>query len=387
MVPPPTTLIIGGGAIGSAIACFLSSMPGGGEVVVVERDPSYRAASSSLSASSIRQQFSTPLNIELSQFGFAFMMDCAEGGVPGAAVGLTQSGYLFLGRPDQEEALRERTALARRMSVQVGEFDRAQLATAHPWMHTDDLSYAAFGLQGEGWFDGYLLQQVYRGRARAAGARYVQGDVAAVLCGGSRVAGVKLATGEEIAADRVVRAAGAWSAALGRTVGIELPVRARRRTAFCLSCPTPLPGLPVLIDTSGVYLRPEQRHFLAVLSPTAADDHDDLPLEPDLHQFEDAVWPLLAHRIPAFEALRVERAWAGYYEYNTADHNGLVGQFGPENFYVATGFSGHGLMHSAGVGRGMAELLCHGGYRTLDLSPLSPRRLETGRLIVERAVY
>ncbi len=384
---PPTTLIIGGGAIGSAIACFLSSMPGGGEVVVVERDPSYRAASSSLSASSIRQQFSTPLNIELSQFGFAFMLGCAEGGVPGAAVGLTQRGYLFLGRPDQAQALRERTALARRMAVRLREFDGPQMAAAYPWMRTGDLAYAVLGLQGEGWFDGYLLQQVYRGRARAAGVRYVKGEVAAVRGAGSRVTGVTLAGGEGIDADRVVLAAGAWSAPLARGVGVELPVRARRRTAFVLSCPTPLPELPVLIDTSGVYLRPEQRHFLAVLSPRAPDDHDDLPPEPDLHQFEDAIWPLLAHRIPAFEALRVERAWAGYYEYNTADHNGLVGQWGPDNFYVATGFSGHGLMHSAGVGRGVAELLRHGGYRTLDLSPLSPRRLETGRLIVERAVY
>jgi FAD-dependent oxidoreductase domain-containing protein 1 len=121
--------------------------------------------------------------------------------------------------------------------------------------------------------------------------------------------------------------------------------------------------------------------------PPEDRDADDLPLDPDFTLFEDTAWPTLAERIPAFEALRVERTWAGYYEFNTVDHNGLVGQVGPDNFYLATGFSGHGLMHSAGVGRGMAELLTHGGFRSIDLNPLSPRRLETGEHIVEDAVY
>ena len=310
--------------------------------------------------------------------------------MPGAAVGLTQRGYLFLGRPEQEAVLRERTALAHGLGVQVSELDRAQLAAAYPWMHTDDLGYGALGQCGEGWFDGYLLQQLYRTRARAGGVRYVKGDVVGLRtqgAQGTRVAAVRLADGQEIAADRVVIAAGAWSAALGRMAGVELPVRARRRTAFIMSCPTPVPDMPIVIDASGVFVRPEQQHFLSVISPSADADHDDLPLDADLALFDDLIWPTLAHRIPAFEALRVERAWAGYYEFNTVDHNGLVGQVGPDNLYVATGFSGHGLMHSAGVGRGMAELLRHGRYQTLDLSPLSPLRLETGPLIVEQAVY
>ena len=142
------------------------------------------------------------------------------------------------------------------------------------------------------------------------------------------------------------------------------------------------------MEQTGIFVRPEQQHFLCVLSPSAAEDHDDLPLDPDFPLFEEHIWPTLAERIPAFEA-SPPGAVRGrvYYEYNTADHNGLVGQIGPDNFYVATGFSGHGLMHSAGVGRGMAEILTHGSYQTLDLSPLSPSRLQTGQLIVEDAVY
>ncbi len=381
------TLIIGGGAIGSAIACFLSSMaPDSHRITVVERDPTLRIASSSLSASSIRQQFSTPINVQLSQFGYEFMHALGGSG-PRSEVGLESRGYLFLARADQAEALSARTSIVRKWGGSVTELDRAALRKVCPWLECSDVTYASQGTQGEGWFDGYMLQQHFARRARARGVTFRQGEVAELKLRGNKVVGAVLCGGEELAADLVVNAAGAWSAPLAREVGVDLPVRARRRTVFVVSCPTALPEFPILVDTTGVFIRPEQKHFLCILSPRADLDGDDLPLDPDFSLFEDHIWPALAARVPAFEALRIERSWAGYYEFNTADHNGLVGQVGPENFYVATGFSGHGLMHSAGVGRGVAELLLHDTYRTLDLSPLSPARLSTGALIVEDAVY
>lgn len=382
------TVIIGGGGIGSAIAFFLTTVAESTEsITVIERDPTYRSASSSLSASSIRQQFSTPLNVKLSQFGYSFMQSCAAGGVPGAAVGLTDRGYLFLGSAPQAAGLRQRASQVRELGGAVHEFELAELAIRYPWLRCDDIAYASIGVRGEGWFDGYMLQQLYRTRARAGGATYVHGNVVGLRCVGSRVTAVELADGSCVPADRVVNAGGPWSAAVARWVDVELPVRARRRTMFVVSCPTVLPEFPILIDTSGIFVRPEQHHFLCNVSPLEQHDHDDLPLEADFAVFEERIWPTLSERIPAFESLRIERAWAGYYEYNTADHNGLVGQVGPNNFYVATGFSGHGLMHSAGVGRGMAELLTYGEYRSLDLSPLLPQRLQTNRLIIEDAVY
>jgi glycine/D-amino acid oxidase-like deaminating enzyme len=315
------------------------------------------------------------------------MSACSDDGRPGSAVGLATSGYLFLGREDQKATLSDRTRRAQALGAPIAEISPAELAARYPWLNGADLAYASIGTGGEGWFDGYMLQQLYRTRARAGGVRYVHGAVTGFETRGNRILSVRLNDGSSIAADQVVNAAGAWSAAVAEHVGVSLPVRARRRSLFVVSCPGELPGFPVLIDTSGIFVRPEQHHFLCALSPRAEDDHDDLPLDPDFALFDDYIWPTLAERIPVFEALRVERAWAGYYEFNTVDHNGLVGRAGPQNFFVATGFSGHGLMHSAGIGRGMAELLTHGGYRSLDLSPLSPERLVTGRLIVEDAVY
>ncbi|MGA2552980.1 MAG: FAD-binding oxidoreductase [Burkholderiaceae bacterium] len=382
------TVIVGGGAMGSATAWFLAQLEGSGaNVVVVERDPSYQFASSSLSASSIRQQFSTPLSIELSQFGFEFMRSCSDDGIPGSAVGLRESGYLFLGRQDQALALAERTRIALERGARIREYDRHSLAASYPWLCLDDVVYACQGELGEGWFDGYLLQQLFRSRARRVGVEYLQGDVVDLDVKGARVAAVILKDGSLLPAKRVVNAAGPWSARVASMAGVDLPVRARRRTMFVVSCPTAFAGFPILIDTTGVFVRPEQNHFLCTVSPQEQIDHDDLPLDPDFTLFEETIWPTLAHRIPAFESLRVERAWAGYYEYNTEDQNGLVGQVGPENFFVATGFSGHGLMHSAGIGRAMAELLTYGAFRSLDLAPLSPGRLRSRELLIEDAVY
>jgi FAD-dependent oxidoreductase domain-containing protein 1 len=388
-VTSPRTLIIGGGAIGSAVACFLSETTPGECVTVVERDPTYQSASSSLSASSIRQQFSTPVSTALSRFGWDYMAACRDAsGRAGSAVDLRERGYLFLAQQHQADALRERAGINRAHGVALVEFDRPALAQRFRWLRTDDIAFATMGLAGEGWFDGYLLQQRFRQQARSRGVRYVQGNVTALAQQGGRVTAAALADGTRIEAERFVNAAGCWSAAVARMVDVDLPVHAKRRTVFMVSCPTPLDdAFPILVDSSGVFVRPEQQHYLATVMPPPGRDQDDLPLDPDFSLFDEIAWPALAERIPAFEALRVERAWAGYYEVNTVDHNGLVGQVGPSNFHVATGFSGHGLMHSAGVGRGMAELLVHGAFRTIDLAPLSPERLTSGRPIVEHAVY
>lgn len=377
-------VIVGGGALGSSTACFLAQLDPGRPIVVIERDPTYTTASSALSSSSLRQQFSTGVSIELSRFGYDFLASSPD---IASQVSLMPRGYLFLGQSHQEQGLRRRTAFAQSYGVRILEHAPAELKRKYPWMNVEDLAYAAEGAAGEGWFDGYSLMRLYQSRARASGVHFIHAAVTDFVIERNLIKSVVLSNQTCIEPDRVVNAAGPWSGKLAAKVGVKIPVHAKRRCAFLVSCPTPIENFPILIDCSGVYIRPEQHHFILNVSPPHEEDLDDLPLDPDFSIFEEKMWPALAARIPAFESLRIERAWAGYYEFNTADHNGLVGQIGPDNFYVATGFSGHGLMHSPGVGRGMAELLSYGEYRSLDLSPLSPRRLHTGELIVEEAVY
>jgi FAD-dependent oxidoreductase domain-containing protein 1 len=382
-------VITGGGAIGCSIAYFLSLQESAGrEIWVIEKDPTYRIASSSLSASSIRQQFSTPICIQLSQFGYEFFASCEREKVRyGSGVDLVDCGYLFVGNAQQEDVLRRRSALARSLGVHLQEHSTEELQRRYPWMNVSDLTYAVEGLAGEGWFDGYSVMQWFRKRAREAGVHFVTGEATGYRTRGNLITHVELKDGREIAGDKFVNAGGAWCAVLAESVGVDLPVRPRRRSAFVVSCPTSIPDMPILIDTSGVYLRREQNHFLCIVSPSAELDLDNLPLDVQFSEFDEIIWPTLAERIPAFEALRVEHAWAGYYEYNVLDQNGIVGQSGPENSFVAAGFSGHGMMHSPGVGRAVAELLNFGEFKTLDLSPLSPERFTSGQLVIEEGVY
>jgi glycine/D-amino acid oxidase-like deaminating enzyme len=399
---PLRVVIVGGGAVGAATALFLRRL-GGAEVdvTVVERDPALTLASSTRSASSIRQQYSNAINIAMSRFGLEVITRAHDWlAVDDAPVelGYVTSGYLFLATSAGAATLQHNHTVQAAMLAPVALLERSALASRFPWLHTEDIALASLGLDGEGWFDGAALAQALSRKARALGARWRRGEVA----GCSRAAGspstapitgVTLTDGTQLPADAVVNAAGPWAGALGRSMGLDVHVHARRRTVFMMDCPNALPGLrqprtPLVIDPSGVWFRSEGRGFIGGWSPGEGDDDpDDLPLDqPDLQQFDDHVWPALAARVPVFEALRVRSAWAGYYEVHPLDHNALIGPH-PDcaNFILANGFSGHGLQQSPATGRGVAEWLLHGRYVSLDLQAFSPQRVRAGRPFIEQA--
>ena len=388
-------VIIGGGVIGSAVAAFLAAEPGfAGRTIVIERDLTYRTASSALSASSIRQQFSTPVNIAISRFGIGFLRDIgrrlAIEDDPAAApdVGLREPGYLYVATAAGMPIIEANHRVQREQDVDVALLDPGALAARFPWLAVDDLAMGSLGLSGEGWFDGYALLQAFRRKARSLGVRYLADETVALDRRGGRIEGVRLASGETLPAGAVVNAAGPWAAKVAAMADLDLPVRGRRRSVFVFDCRESLPGCPLVIDTSGVWFRPEGAHFICGMSPAEGEeDPDDVPLEVEHHLFEEAIWPALARRVPAFEAVKVLSSWAGYYDYNVFDQNGIVGRDPDiENLYVANGFSGHGLQQSPAVGRAVAELIAHGAYRTLDLSPLGPERIRAGRPLRELCV-
>ncbi len=390
---PQHVVVIGGGAIGSSVACFLAR-DFGVRVTVVERDPSYRFASSALSASSIRQQFSTAINIHISLASLAFYRRIGEELAVGALrpdIGLVEPGYLFLATAAGVEILRANHAVQRACGAEVVLLSPSELRQRFPWLAVEGVALASLGLStatsGEGWFDGYSVLQAFRRKAIALGVDYVAATVQRLATAGRRVVRAYAADGSAFDADTFVIAAGAWSAPLARTLGFDLPVRARKRDVFVFHSPARLPGCPLVIDPSGLWFRPEGQGFICG-APPRGEDPDDAPLDAIDHGLFDAwIWPHLAARVPAFEALRRTHAWAGYYEYNTFDQNGLVGRLpGIDNAFVACGFSGHGIQQAPAVGRGLAELVATGEYRTLDLSPLAPARVAEGKPLVERNV-
>ncbi|MEZ5557522.1 MAG: FAD-binding oxidoreductase [Pseudomonadales bacterium] len=379
-------VVIGGGVMGSAVAYFLTRDPRWrGRLTIIERDPTFARASSSLSASGIRQQFSTPVSIAMSRFGFEFVADAAE--VLRVDLGLTRRGYLILASAEHADLLAASVQRQRAQGAEVALLGPSALAQRFPWLNVTGIGAAGYGTDYEGWFDGPALHRALLTAARGQGAQLQAGDVVALERAGAKLSAV-LGDGARIEADLFVLAAGAWSGTLAATAGVDLPVAARKRQVFVFRTPAPVDGLPMLFDPSGVWCRPEGPAFLCGRAPRADEDPDDAPLEVHHQQFDEEIWPVLAQRVPGFEALRVTGAWAGYYEYCTFDQNGIVGSLpGIDNLLAATGFSGHGMQHAPAVGRGIAELVLDGGYRSLDLSDLGYARIAAGRPIREQLIY
>lgn len=387
-------VIVGGGAVGSAIAYFLTHLEPGIQVTVIERDSSYREASSALSGSSIRQQFSSPINMALSGFGIEFMRNIGEllrVGDDSPDIGLVEDGYLYLANAAQAGQMRANHAIQLENNVHVALLAPEELHARFPWLNVDEVVLGSLGLSGEGWFDGYALLHAFRKKGISQGVRFVQdeatGFVSATVKGATRIQAVQLKCGADIPCDAVVNAAGAWCRRVAAWLNIDLPVYARRRTIFNFTSPAQLGKSPLVIDTSGIWMRREGHGFIAGFSPAEADDANDLPLDPEHAAFDNHIWPSLATRIPAFEAVRLKSAWAGYYEMNVFDHNAIVGTHPAcGNLYFANGFSGHGLQQCPAVGRGMAELIVTGGWQTLDLDPIRFDRILAGRPLLEQNV-
>jgi glycine/D-amino acid oxidase-like deaminating enzyme len=381
-------VVIGGGVMGSALAYWLTRLEPSVSVTVVERDPSYEHASSALSAASIRQQFSTPVNIRVSQASIAFLRNAAAElavDVEKPDIMLREAGYLYLAGIGGAAELRQAHAVQKACGADIALMDPAELERRFGWLNTSDLSLGSLGLSGEGWFDGYALLMAFARKARRQGARYVNAEVCGFTVDGTRVTEVIAADGSRIPCSHVVNAAGPWARRIATMVGVDLPVFARRRTVYVISCPTAMNPFPLLIDPTGFWIRPEDTKYIAGFSP--ADDLDDQPLQPDYDSFESHLWPALAHRIPAFEEAKLERAWAGYFEMNTVDHNAILGPHPSlKNFLFMNGFSGHGMQQAPVIGRAIAELILLGRFDTLDLSDLLFARITENRPLREANV-
>jgi glycine/D-amino acid oxidase-like deaminating enzyme len=316
----------------------------------------------------------------MSRFSFGWMRDRLD-------LDLHEGGYLYLATPAGADALRQNHAVQRSEGADVVLLTPAELATRFPWISPDGIALASLGLSGEGWFDGYALLQGLRGIAGAAGAELLTGEVTALDMDAGRIEAVVLSDGRSITCGTVVDAAGPWARSVAAMAGVDLPVEARRRSVFVLHVASPPSGCPLVIDTSGAWFRPEGGSFIAGIAPEPTDDVADLPLVVDHALFEDRLWPALAARVAAFDALRVTNSWAGYYEVNTFDHNALIGRHpAVDNLLFANGFSGHGIQQAPAVGRAIAELIVHGAYRALDLSIFGVDRIASGRPVVERNV-
>ncbi len=385
--------IVGGAVMGSAAAYFLAADAAfGGSIAVIERDPGYETCATARSWGCIRQQFSTPENVRMSLYGVSFFRDAAnllavDGEAPDLA--FRENGYLFLAREAGLPVLRENVARQRGLGAKIDLLSPADLAARFAWLNTDGLAGAGFGLENEGWIDPNALHHGFRRKALALGVAYLEDEVVGVETAQDRVTGVRLRGGGKLSCGTLLNAAGPRAGALAALAGVALPVVPRKRTTFVFDCKEKIANMPLTIDASGVAVRPEGAQYIAIVSPPEAEDRDSdaADMEPDYAPFEAVIWPALAHRIPAFEAVKLTGAWAGHYDYNAFDQNGILGPHPVlANFLLCNGFSGHGLQQAPAAGRAIAEWIAYGEYRSLDLTNLSYARIAEGRPVKESNV-
>ena len=375
-------VIIGGAIMGSAIAYYLREQGFAGSIAVVERDSSFNHSATTLSCASIRQQFSIRENIRLSRFTLDLFRRLKEEFGPGADIGFREQGYLILAGDAGLATLKTNHSVQQAEGADIVIEDAEALRQRFPWLATDGLAAGAFGRSGEGWFDAHAYLGLFRKALKARGVDLIAGEATGIERRGDRIEAAILADGTRLDAGLVVNAAGPNAGRVAALAGIALPVEPRKRTVFVFEAQKRPENLPLLVDQSGIYVRAEGSVYICggaeeEAGETAADPGD---FEPDWSLFETDVWPILAQRIPAFEAIKATRAWAGHYDYNTFDQNAVIGAH-PEvsNFFFCTGFSGHGLQQAAGAGNALAELITHGRYRRIDCSAFGYERISANR--------
>jgi FAD-dependent oxidoreductase domain-containing protein 1 len=392
-------VVVGGGVIGSSIAVRLRQRLPLSRIVVVERDPTYARASSSLATGGIRQQYESPLNVAMAQYGIAFYRrfdELTSSFGHRSRAWFRQRGYLFLGDDGNAERLERRYEAQRASGARVERLSPREVADRFTGVATHDVRLGVFGAE-----DGYLDPREVLGGLRAmattSGVEYLHGNVTAVERAGGRVCGVRVAlpgsAGErEIASPVVVNAAGAYAAGVGAAAGLTLPIDPVRQHLFRLALEEPFQKrLPMLFDPDGTHWR--------IDDPISAIDAETLLIgrsrsdEPtgenftcDRARLDDEMLPTLLRRHPEVRVREVVDGWAGLYEM-TPDHNALLGEH-PDlpGFVVAAGFSGHGLMMAPATGLAMAELIGDGRSRTFDVAPLGVDRFARGKPFLDGAL-
>jgi glycine/D-amino acid oxidase-like deaminating enzyme len=381
-------LIVGGGIMGCSVAYQLLRLDPGLRIAVVERDPTYEHASTALSMGGIRVQFSLKENILVSLHTLDVLKHFPEEMAVGESlpeVGFKREGYLFLIDWAGEETARSSLDLQKNLGGRVDWWSPKEINERYPWLDVSAFMGGTFG-HDDGYLDPHAFLMAYRSKAQSLGAQFLAGEAVSLQEEGHRISGIKLASGESLAAPVVVNAAGAWSPDLAKTAGIYLPVEPVKRQVFILK---PAIGfqspLPLIICPSGFYLRSETGGLLLV-GRSFENDQVGFDFGWDRRRFEDILWPELVRYAPSFDRLKIVRGWAGLYDVNRLDGNAILGEW-PElrGLYLICGFSGHGLQQAPAAGRYVAELILK-KPPSLDLGIFSPRRILDGQPLTEKGL-
>jgi sarcosine oxidase subunit beta len=366
--------IVGAGIVGASVAWHLRQL-GVERVVLLEREAAAGLGSTGRATGGFRAQYATEINVRLSLLSREKLLRFHD--QVGEDPGYTPDGYLWLARTrEQLDVLRAAQAVQHAAGLHEARIlIGGQIAQANPHVRSDDLAGAAFCPS-----DGFVRPlQILRGYLKGADIR-TRARVTGLRRSGPRIDAVELQDGTSVSCGSVVDAAGAWASDVARFAGVDLPVAPLRRQVACTVETAALPaGMPLTIWVEdGFHLRVRDGRVL-LLWPTPGDPRDaySTAVEPE---WLDQVRRMTDARVPGLRGVPIEtgRSWAGLYEMSPDRHAILGAAPGCENLYFANGSSGHGVMHAPALGQLLAEIIVHGGARSLDVRALRPSRFAEG---------
>ncbi len=343
----------------------------------------------------MRQQFSTKLNVQISQFAADFVLNLQEymvDKIRTPKLKINSFGYMYLADDVSfAETLKDNQKIQIEAGAATELLSPTEIKSRYPFYNVEDIILGSINLVNEGYWDSMAVFDCWRNKAQENGVEYIENQVVDIIKNKSddRIESIKLRSGELIAGENFVNASGPRAAFTSKMAGIDIPVEPRKRYSWIFKAEKPLDRqLPLTIDPSGIHVRENgggtyQAGGHGVEDP--AVDFDDFAMDHDL--WEEKVWPILAHRIPNFESIKLVHDWAGHYSMNTLDQNAIVGPHNEvQNFFFLNGFSGHGTQQAPAMGRAVSELLTYGAYQTLDMTPFHYERLLKGKRLIEKAV-
>jgi glycine/D-amino acid oxidase-like deaminating enzyme len=378
-------VVIGGGVVGSATAWHLLAEAPGLRVAVVEPDATYAGAASSTASGGIRQLFSRPENVQMSRYTHEILDNWNEWSPPAGTadpdevpdIGWHPNGYLFITERELSDRLRADFEQQTSLGVEAQWLEPHEVAQRYPLLATEDLGPAVLSPR-DGWLDPATFLRGMVRRSRRLGAVYVRDRAVDFETSRRRIKLVVLESGHALRADHVVNVAGVWGPGLSAVLGLDLPVEPMRRFDHYVETQQDFATYPFVKDPKGLAIRPEGAGLTAAIVDFSTAAGWDLSI--DTSWFDTVVWPALVERVPAADRVRLVSTWSGHYDQNRLDGNMILDRWDAEldNYYFATGFSGHGLMHAPAVGRALSELILHGSFQTLDLSRMGLKRVLSG---------
>jgi len=386
-------IVVGGGVVGAATAWHLLEADRSLSVAVVEPDPGYSYAASSAASGGVRQLFSRGENVLMSRYTHEVIDNWHNWTLPEGEVGPSDvpnlnwrpQGYLFITDPDRSELLRADFEQQRELGVEAEWLEPDQIKKRYDLIHTADLGPAILSRR-DGWLDPHTFLQGMLSRGRRLGAANITGHVTGFEWADGRITAAYLDSGRRLSGNHFVNVAGVWGPSLSRELGLDLPVEPMRRFDHYVETTADFTGYPFVKDPTGLAVRPEGAGLTAARVDFEAPGGFNLAI--DKTYFEEVVWPALVARIPITDELRLVSTWAGLYDQNRLDGNMILDRWDDrfDNYYIATGFSGHGLMHAPAIGRAVAELIVHGSFQTIDLTRMGLARVFSNQPYAELAI-